>query len=282
MNKFLLIICLVIISCNRENSNYEINSESKIVVEGSIEIGDVSRVILSRSVPTNTVITKSNALNYVIRAAKITVNDGQNEEVLSLTSNREGIVPPYVYIGKDIIGQEGKTYSLKIEYLNRTLTAITKIPPSVSIQSVAFERENSSDIIGYARINFIDPTNQKNYYQISTKEVKKDSIFIPAFYGNLNDSNFESSAISLKINKGLRVFPESNFEPYFSNNTSVFIKLRTMEKDAFEFWNSWQNEIVNGQNPIFPSSTSLKSNIKGGIGIWAGYGQNTLLLKTNL
>ena len=50
-----------------------------------------------------------------------------------------------------------------------------------------------------------------------------------------------------------------------------------MNKDAFDFWNSWQNEIVNGKNPIYPSNTSLKSNIKGGIGIWAGYGQSTII-----
>ncbi|MNG13264.1 hypothetical protein D3C84_969320 [compost metagenome] len=53
-----------------------------------------------------------------------------------------------------------------------------------------------------------------------------------------------------------------------------------MNKDAFDFWNSWQNEIVNSRNPIYPSNTSLKSNIKGGIGIWAGYGQSTILVRT--
>jgi hypothetical protein len=53
-----------------------------------------------------------------------------------------------------------------------------------------------------------------------------------------------------------------------------------MSKSGFEFWNSWQNEIVNGRSPVFPANTSLKSNIKGGLGIWEGYGQSTLLIQT--
>ena len=52
-----------------------------------------------------------------------------------------------------------------------------------------------------------------------------------------------------------------------------------MNKAGFEFWNSWQNEIINGQSPIFPNTTSLKSNIDGGIGVWSGYGQQTILVR---
>ena len=57
---------------------------------------------------------------------------------------------------------------------------------------------------------------------------------------------------------------------------------RTMNKESFDFWNSWQNEIINGQNPIFPSNTSLKTNIKGGLGIWAGYGSDVVIVNTNI
>ena len=277
---FYFVFISIIISCGNDNSNIKIPSESKIVVEGCIEIGDVPQVILSRSVPINTIITRDNALNYVLRSAKITVSDGVQNEVLSLSSNNNGRIPPYVYRGTAIIGQEGKTYNLKIEYLNRVVTASTTIPPTVAIQSVAYIKTNPADVTGFAHISFNDPINQKNYYQISTREAQKDSIFVPAFYGNLNDSDFASSNVSLKINKGISIYPNANFEPYFSDNKTVFIKLRTMNKDAFDFWNSWQNEIVNGQNPIFPSSTSLISNINGGVGLWAGYGQSTLTLQT--
>ena len=55
-----------------------------------------------------------------------------------------------------------------------------------------------------------------------------------------------------------------------------------MNKESFDFWNSWQNEIINGQNPIFPSNTSLKTNIKGGLGIWAGYGSDVVIVNTNI
>ena len=76
------------------------------------------------------------------------------------------------------------------------------------------------------------------------------------------------------------LFPKTKFTPYFADGDLIFVKLRTQNKEALDFWNSWQNEIVNSRNPIYPSNTSLKSNIKGGIGIWAGYGQSTLEVKT--
>jgi len=58
------------------------------------------------------------------------------------------------------------------------------------------------------------------------------------------------------------------------------MKFRTMPKHGYDFWNSWQNEVVNGQNPIFPATVSLQSNIQGGIGIWCGYGSYSYRINT--
>jgi hypothetical protein len=76
------------------------------------------------------------------------------------------------------------------------------------------------------------------------------------------------------------LFPKTKFTPNFADGDLIYVKLRTQNKDALDFWNSWQNEIVNSRNPIYPANTSLKSNINGGIGIWAGYGQSIFIVKT--
>lgn len=281
MKNLILSFFVVLISCNNDDISKQIPVESKIVVEGSIEEGDVAKVVLSRSVPIGAVVDSTTVLNYVIRSAKITVSDGEKEEVLRVKRDNDKI-PPFVYLGSEIIGEAGKTYTLKIEYLNKTVAGKTTIPHSVPILSADYIKDNPTDKNGSIFIKFNDPANEKNFYQIQTRLDKYDSIYIPALYGNLNDANFNAPEISFQIFRGKSFSFEdhSDYKSNFEDGDLIYVKLRTMDNAGFEFWNSWQNEIINGQSPIFPNTTSLKSNIDGGIGIWAGYGQQTILVQT--
>ena len=280
MKKYIVFLfALIITSCSKEDFSEQKNLESKIVVEGWIEEGDFANVLLSSSIPVTDVIDSTNVLNHVIRSAKITISDGENSEVLRVKNDKNRI-PPFVYFGSTLKGEAGKEYSIKIEYLNRVVKAVTSIPKSVQLKSAAYIKKNPIDTTGYIFVKFDDPSAEKNYYQIATKIDGEEPIFVPSFYGNLDDKNFESSSISVQINRGVLLFPKTKFTPYFADGDLIYVKLRTQTKEALDFWNSWQNEIVNSKNPIYPSNTSLKSNIKGGIGIWAGYGQSTIIVKT--
>ena len=270
---------LLMISCTKDDLSKQISLESKVVVEGWIEEDDYAQVLLSSSIPVTDVIDTTNVLNHVIRSAKITISDGENSEVLRV-KNDKNRVPPFVYYGTTLKGEAGKQYSLKIEYLNRIIEAVTVIPKSVELKSAEYIKKNSTDTTGYVFVKFDDPLEDKNYYQIATKIDAEEPVFVPALYGNSDDKNFRSSEISLQINRGILLFPKTKFIPYFADGDLIHVKLRTQNKEALDFWNSWQNEIVNSQNPIYPSNTSLKSNIKGGIGIWAGYGQSTIIVRT--
>lgn len=273
-----IIVSLLLIGCSNEAKIEEIDVASKVVVDGWIEKNDVAYVILSKSVPINQEVNQYNAFNYVIRNAKVSISDGNTEEILSLKTTQDRI-PPYIYYGKDIIGAEGKTYTLKIEYNGKVITATTSISNSVNIDKVTYQKQNSFDTKGNLHIQFTDPLHQKNYYQIATKVKDIDSLYVPSLFGNLDDSKFQTPNINWQIKKGITLFPKS-IDPDFTDGKEVFVKLRTMTKASYDFWNSWQNEIVNGQNPIFPSNTSLKSNINGGIGIWAGYGTDVFYIRT--
>jgi hypothetical protein len=277
--RYLFVLVILAISCNQDDFSSEIDAESKIVVEGWIEEGDVPQLILSSSIPIAQVVDSTNVLDRVIRSAKVTVSDGETTEVLRVKKDEDRL-SPFVYFGSEIIGKAGRTYTLKIEYLSRVITATTTIPKTVALNSAAYVKNNVTDTTGYIFIKFDDPINEKNYYQITTRVAEKEPIFVPAFYGNLDDKNFDSPKISMQVNRGVLIFPKTKYKPYFTDGDLIFVKLRTMNKDVLDFWNSWQNEIVNSRNPIYPSNISLKSNINGGIGIWAGYGQNTILIRT--
>ncbi|WP_291146219.1 DUF4249 domain-containing protein [Flavobacterium sp. UBA7680] len=281
MKKYILFLfVLVLTSCSKDDFSEQKSLESKIVVEGWIEEGDFANVLLSSSIPVTDVIDSTNVLNHVIRSAKITISDGQNSEVLRVKNDKNRI-PPFVYFGSTLKGEAGKEYSIKIEYLNRVVEAVTSIPKSVPLKSAEYIKKNAIDTTGYIFVKFDDPSAEKNYYQIATKIDGEEPIFVPSFYGNLDDKNFESSSVSVQINRGVLLFPKTKFTPYFADGDVIYVKLRTQTKEALDFWNSWQNEIVNSKNPIYPSNTSLKSNIKGGIGIWAGYGQSTIIVRTS-
>lgn len=276
---YCLLVLVFFLGCNTVDYTEEVTVVSKIVIQGYIEEGDVSHVILSTSIPIGSTVDTLSILKHMILLAKVTVSDGTNSEVLSLQFDKNWI-PPLVYIGKDLVGKSGKTYSLKVEYEGRVLESSTTIPTSVPIRELNYVKDNPADTTGYVFVKFDDPVGEKNQYQILTKVDKNEAIFVPAFYGNLNDDNFSSSVVNFQINRGVLMFSDTKFRPYFTDGDFIFVKLRTMDKAAFDFWNDYQNEIVNGVNPIFPANTSLKSNIVGGIGIWAGYGVSVVSLQT--
>lgn len=279
MKKYILFVfALLITGCSKEGF-IEKGIESKIVAEGWIEEGDYAQVLLSSSIPVTDVIDSTNVVNHVIRSAKITVSDGVASEVLRVKNDKNRL-PPFVYYGSTLKGEAGKEYSLKIEYLNYTIQAVTRIPKTVQLKSAEYIKKVATDTTGYIFIKFEDPFNEKNYYQVATKIEGEEPIFVPSFYGNLDDKNFETTSVSVQINRGVLLFPKTKFTPYFADGDLIHVKLRTQTKESLDFWNSWQNEIVNSRNPIYPANTSLKSNINGGIGIWAGYGQSTLIVQT--
>jgi hypothetical protein len=270
---FIILIFCICQGC--QNENEIIITNSKLVVEGFIEENSVANVILSKSIPVNSNFNEKDIDKYFVRAAKVTVSDGKNSEILSLKMV-EGYVPPFIYVGEKIIGKEGNSYFLTVEYLNEKLIAQTTIPETVSIGQIKIDKIDG--IRGKLNLKFTDPLS-KNYYQIATKIIGKDSLFIPALYGNLDDITFFSQEVDINVLKGIKFYPEKETDVYFPLEKVIEVKLRTMDKISYDFWNSWQNDVLNGQNPLFPNSFNLKSNIKGGYGIWTGYGSEIRAVK---
>lgn len=275
---FFFLLAGVFFSCNNLELNNQSAENSKIMVEGSIEEGGNVSVFLSRTIPVNAKIDTLDALSYAIRSAKVTVSDGESEEVLKVKSN-DATIPPYEYYGEQIIGKAGKVYVLKVEYLDKVITSSTRIPEMVPIKSIEYVPEDSGQSKGYLNVSFDDPKGVLNYYQILTKLDNTEKVFVPALYGCIRDKGVDGQAITAMIYRGQTLYPHRDFELYYSEGDMISVKLRTMEKQGYEFWNSWQNEVINGNSPIFPNTVSLKSNIIGGLGIWQGYSQHTVIVK---
>lgn len=251
--------------------------EPRFVVEGRIEDGAFASVLLSTSASFVESMDTINLLKHAVKNAKVTLSDGTVSEILLLKTNSKKI-PPYEYVSREIKGEAGKKYLLKIEYYEQLITAETRIPPPVEIDSLWFVKKQESDTTGYIHIRF---RNTGEYdFQISTQEVDEEDVFIPCLYGNIDRTLYpDGSMVSMQINKGPVIFPKTNYKTHFPDNAEIRVKLSTQTKESFAFWTSYQNEILNSQNPIFPSTNKLVSNISGGVGIWSGYGSTVKTIR---
>lgn len=271
----LIVVCALFTACNNDVDFVEY--EPQFVVEGRIENGKYASVLLSSSASFSELMDTTSLLHHVIRNAKVTVSDGVNSEILSLRSNSKKI-PPYEYVTREMKGEIGKHYYLTIEYYDKTITAETYIPHPVDIDSLWFVKQNEKDRVGHVHIKFKNISD--HHYQISTSAVPNEKVFTPCLYGNIDNSLYpQGEQVSMQLNKGPVIFPKPDYTTYFPDSVFIEVKLSVQTKESYLFWTSYQNEILNSQNPIFPSVNKLKSNINGGIGIWAGYGSTVNTIK---
>ncbi|MFV0554689.1 MAG: DUF4249 family protein [Mangrovibacterium sp.] len=269
-----LLFLLLFASCERTVDF--VPYEPQVVVEGRIENGGKASVLLSTSVSFTEDFDKYELLSHAIRSAKVVLSDGEQEEILRLKTNYDRL-PPFEYVSQEMKGEVGKNYSLTIYYKEQIISAETHIPTPVQIETLSFEKKQETDSVGQIIIGF---QNTSDYdYQISTRMVGVEEVFRPSLFGNIDRTQYPADELlSIQVSKAPIIYPEADYSTAFPDSVAIEVKLATQTKASFDFWTSYQNEIINSQNPIYPSTTSLKSNINGGIGIWAGYGVEVKVL----
>ncbi len=280
-SNFLLfaLLSLATICCN-DNLNLDIpEPDDKIVIDGWIDHGQFAKVLLTRNSPYFSIIDSASIRALVLTWAKVTVDDGENSEILTLRRN-DDYFPPYIFEGNEIIGDTGKIYKITAEYGGKTAWAFTTIPSKVKLDTTYFKLEPNSDSLGSINIEFTDPPETKNYYRILTKRIGKDRRYNSLMVMSIDDIFFSGQKAELSLSRGPESFFLSEGNKYFKLGDSVSIKFCTIDKYHFDFWNSFQEEYLNARNPFASSLSEIKSNVQGdGLGIWGGYGASYYNLK---
>lgn len=286
MNKFkstltrasLCILCALSGGCEPKWDFGSIDFEPQIVVEGWIESGDFPCVCLSQTKTLDMPLDSAAIFDVAIRWAKVTVSDGTNSEILTGRMDKR-YVPPFVYTGSYLRGEPGKQYTLKVEYSGRTVTATTSIPEPVSLDDITVSKCDDSDTLYQIKAYFQDNPTEKNYYKFFTQVIPTDKRYFSAFLGTFDDTVFpQSGQAEVEVYRGFRFTDLRKYTPFYKEQDTVSVKFTQLDREGFLFWSSYENEVTNGKNPIFPSSSNLKSNITGGLGIWCGYGVSTYLV----
>ncbi len=271
MKKLFSILTLVFMATGCDYSVILPESPPQIVVEGWIEEGGSPVVMVTTTVPvTESVSDISDLDKYVVNWAKVTIYENNQEIVLTGLKNND-YFPPYIYTSSFIKGKAGNTYKLKVEYSGRTLTASTTIPPHKNLEYIKVRKANDNDESFYLTGGLKDNPSTKDYYKVFTKVRNKDKIYVSSFLGLTDDEILDEGINEIPINNGSGIM-DNRTNSYFTAEDFISVRFCTLDKEAWAYWNDFEEIQSLTTNPIFQVSTDIRSNIKGGLGYWAGYG----------
>jgi hypothetical protein len=259
-------------SCEKDITVDLADPEIKIVVEGYITPGNPAYVFISRTNAFFAPVDSISLLNSAEKNALVVISNGLNTDTL---------VPPvpgigYFYIAPNMVGEVGKTYTLKVvTAAGELVTAQTYIPAPVSLDSIWFQRQSAEDTLGWIWARITEPPVAGNNYRWFAKRLGKDDDFIAPIGSVLNDKFFNGLSFEFAYNRGKK--PNSNEdddnneeEGFFKVGDSVVVKFASITKESYNFWRAAETQASSNGNP-FGSPAPLKSNIIGGIGIWEGF-----------
>lgn len=265
-----LLVCSCELKWKAEGTVYQ----PQIAVEGWIDEGLFANVILTQSMRFNYEDDSDNVelADIPIRWAKVTVSDGENEEILVGRMDSR-YFPPFIYTGSRLRGKAGRKYILKVEYSGRTLTAETTIPEPVSIEDIGIETSEESDTLYSVNITFLDDPGQKNYYKVFTRVTPGDTRYLPSFMGTVSDEAISSDHKGkISVNRALKQLDVDGYTPFFKRGDTVEVKFTQLPEEGFRFWSDYEDALTSGDNIFFPNTVNVRSNISRGLGIWCGYG----------
>lgn len=259
--------------------------ERKIVIEGRIENGSPAMVIVSRSVDYFAPLNFETLMNDVfIKNAVVTVScDGVSEQ-LQFTLCEDS--PVYLaYVGRNIIGEPGKRYDLRVEIGDTVYTSSTTICQPFHLDSVWLAFASPQDTTPTTRIQLTDNPATHDYYMFQLKIHGKrlhDRLWVTSFPVAFDDATFSGQTVNYEI---LRANPSSLFESTMSDEEkdefyrmtyrkgdTIYMKTSLLDYESYLYWSAMTYELSVGQNP-FMSPAPVPCNIKGEnvIGNWSGF-----------
>lgn len=243
---------------------------TQIVIEGWIEADRHPIVMVTTTVPINAEVTDESELEeYLVKWAKVTISDGERETVLTGKPNKD-YFPPYIYTTAGMKGEAGKSYTVKVEYSGRTVTAETTIPEPVELEYIKVCTSESNHEAFYLVGGLRDNPQSMDYYKVFTMVQSQDSTYSSAFMGLIDDSALALPEDEIAINNSLR--SKSNGSTYFSAEDRIRVRFCTLDETSYNYWNDFDEVTALSRNPFFPVTTKIRSNVSGGLGYWAGYG----------
>ncbi len=264
-----ILIVIVLLACNPDLDYNVRGYTQKIIVEGTVETGKYPVVYLSLNVPLWKNVDSTSILDHVIRYAKVTVSDGTKTEILTSMWDKTHF-PPYLYRATEIIGEEGKSYQLKVEYSGITLYSNTTIPQGSDIVSIQTSASNISDTLKILSVNIaVDKTKKSGFRFFTKKRLDKRYIETPILF---NDELKLNGLHNFKLSPQPTSSDSSYHEgQYFTQGDTIDIKVVAIDSVSVLFFKDLSMFSTAAGNIFLNEVKPLKSNItEPGFGIWYG------------
>lgn len=305
---FLAVLLSLFASCTKDITVDLPTYPDQLVVEGVIEPGAHPYVILTRTqsyfAPTD---ANSLAAMFVTGATVTVTSDGEvwtldqlcsallDSASLVAAAEATGISPAllsaaniciYTTLNPAYVGVIGKTYRLDISADGTTLSAESTIPNPVPLDSVWFQlalQRPDDDTLGYAWARISDPDTMGNGYRWMAQRINHrasgqtmDDFYISPLGSTQNDKYINGLTFNFNEARGREFYaghPEDDNEEagFFKVGDTIAVKALSIGKKEYDFYSSYDNNVAS-TGDLFSTPTNVKSNITGGLGIWAGRG----------
>ena len=270
-NLWVVAVILAFSTCEPSLDMELFQPDDKIVIDGWIESGQYASVLLTANAPYFSTLDSASTRDLVLSRAKVSLVYKDDTTILTLKRN-EDYFPPLIYKASEFRGEVGGEYTIIAEYGGKKAVSETSIPPIVNLDTLFSKSSDVTDSLSTVFIEFRDPI-EKNYYRIFTKRRNKDARYRAAFVTALDDKYFNGGKAEISISGVNETLLSDDESDYFVKGDTILVKLCTMDEASFEFWNSFQEEMVNTNNPFAASLAEVRSNVEeDGLGIWSGYG----------
>jgi hypothetical protein len=261
---------LGLFSCEKEVTNIKLPStKPKLVVGCFLSPQDtLIRLSLTRSKPIfGTEPAKKEAIS-VTDALVIISNKSQ-----SITLSFNAITNKYEVKAGSFPIVAGTTYSLKISTPNGEIVSATCTIPDSPIPDARIELLDTSSATKVVNIKWKDIPNETNYYtvigqaqQIVNGPIAQDTLLTSLLYdgtSSLNDNRKDGNELSMILidfNPGSEHIISTHYSVWVLN---IDLNYYQYEKSSFNY---------TGDDP-FSEPSPVYTNIKDGLGIFAGYQQ---------
>lgn len=299
---------MLLIGCEKEITVELPDTPEQFVVEGTIEPGLPPFIILTRTQSYFEPLDAAAISNSFVRGAVITVDNGNGPVQLDqlctsaltpeqrvLFSEITGLDPAlvsnadicvYSTANTALFGEVGRTYDLRIEAEGKVLTSTTTIPNPVPLDSVWFQlaqQRPNDDTLGFAWGTLTDPDTLGNCYRWMARRISRrangsveDPTFISPLGNTFQDKYVNGLTFDFSFIRGRQFYsnqPEDENEEagFYKVGDTIAVKFVSIGFNEHEFYTSY-DENVGSQGDLFGNPVNARSNISGGLGIWAGWG----------
>ena len=169
------------------------------------------------------------------------------------------------------LGEVGESYDLRIRYEGQLYTSNTTIPQPIALDSLWWEGVNNDTIEGVVWATLSDPDSLGHAYRWEARRTNRDEPFIAPFNSVFKDDFINGKTFDFAYVHGDDPADDEG-QQFFDYGDTVIVKFSTIDRRVYRFLNSFEDNVVNSDNP-FASPSSVPSNISGNaLGVWAGYG----------